>query len=97
MIIYVIQHLDLFYLDFVVDNFSALSINLCSIMNPKDTKKSNCRSRGSLKRRRKQRKMKKKEKVKETASTGRYMYQEGGAFQNYCVESLTSRNFELKA
>lgn len=71
-----------------------LSINLPSIMNPKDTKKSNCRSRESLKRRRKQRKMKKKEKVRETASAGRC--QEGDAFQNDYVESLTTRNLELK-
>ena len=55
------------------------------------------RSRESLKRRRKQRKMKmkKKEKVRETASTGKC--QGGGAFQNDCVESLTTKNLELKA
>ena len=62
-------------------------------MNPKDTKKSNCYSRESLKRKRKQRKMKKKEKMRETASTGRC---QEDVFQNDCVESLTTRNLELK-
>lgn len=38
--------------------------------------------------------MKKKEKVRETASAGRC--QEGDAFQNDYVESLTTRNLELK-